>query len=196
MRLLARSVVIGTGGVLLSCCLSLENQLDTTISSVVGDTLYLSGTMNSRTFDEIADVISENPQLTRVEIGEIDGSIDDNVTLETGLLIHESGLDTHLTTDSFIESGGVDIFCAGHKRTAERGAHVGVHAWAYNDGRKSGFALDREDEDHAPYLAYFETVGCPVSFYWYTLKAAPAESMYVMSEDELLKEGVVTAFVD
>ena len=174
----------------------IENQIDTTESWVEGDTLFLSGTMNSRTFDEIEKVLRQNPQLTRVEIGEIDGSIDDDVNLATGLLIHKAGLDTHITADSFIESGGVDIFCAGRNRTAERGAHVGVHAWAYNDGSITGEELSQDDAEHQPYLDYFSVVGCPVEFYWFTMEAADADDMYIMSDDELTDQGVVTRFVN
>ncbi|MEM9600179.1 MAG: hypothetical protein AAF926_04075, partial [Pseudomonadota bacterium] len=125
----------------LQGCAALENRIDTTDAFVIGDTLYLSGTMNSRTFEEIEGLLNLHPDLVRVEMGYIDGSIDDDLTLQTGLLLHNAGLNTHLTSDSFIESGGVDIFCAGHERTAERGAHVGVHAWAYNDESKTGFDL-------------------------------------------------------
>ena len=174
----------------------IENRIDTTDSWVQGNTLYLSGTMNSQTFDEIERVLEQNPQLRRVEIGEIDGSIDDDVNLATGLLIHEAGLDTHINADSFIESGGVDIFCAGRERTAERGAHVGVHAWAYNDDSLSGEELSPDDPEHEPYLDYFSIVGCPVDFYWFTMQAADADDMYVMSDVELLEQNVVTRFID
>lgn len=191
-----RYAAIGGLTLVISGCLSLENLMDRTRAWVEADTLHLSGTMNAQTYDEVAGILADNPQLTRVEIGEIDGSIDDDVNLQTGLLIHAAGLDTHLRADSFIESGGVDIFCAGRTRTAERGVHVGVHAWAYNDNSRSGFRLDKLDEDHKPYIDYFETVGCPLSFYWFTIEAAPADGMYIMSEQDLIDQGVVTDFVD
>lgn len=177
-------------------CAGLENYVDTTDAFVEGDTLYLSGTMNARTVDELESLLSEHHDLRRVEIGMIDGSVDDDMNLQAGLLIHEAGLDTHLLAESLIESGGVDIFCAGHKRTAERGAHVGVHAWAYADDSKSGFDLSEDDPDHQIYIDYFEIVGCPVDFYWYTLEAAPADDIHIMSDSELIEQGVVTAFTD
>ena len=137
-------------------------------------------------------VLAANPQLARVEIGHIDGSVDDDAALAAGLLIHRAGLDTHLRADSVVESGGVDLFCAGRRRTAEPGAHVGVHAWAYNDRSKTGFALPADDPDHAPYLDYYAEVGCPTAFYWYTLSAAPYDGMHVMDADALRAQGVVT----
>jgi hypothetical protein len=189
-------LIASVAALCLSACAGVENRIDTTDAEVFGDTLYLSGTMNSRTYDEIERLLDRNPGLRRVEIGIIDGSVDDDVTLATGLLIHDAGLDTHLRADSFIESGGVDLFCAGRTRTAERGAHVGVHAWAYNEDGFSGDALPPEDPAHAPYTDYFSEVGCPVSFYWFTMQAAPASDIYIIDEAELVAQGVVTAFVD
>ncbi|WP_298917603.1 hypothetical protein [uncultured Algimonas sp.] len=196
MNRLLEGTAWGVAALLLQACAGVENLVDTTDAYVEGDTLHLSGTMNSRSYREIERLIDRHPELTRIEIGEIDGSVDDHMTLRTGLMLHRAGLDTHLRADSFIESGGVDIFCAGRNRTAEQGAHVGVHSWSYLDESVSGDKLAPSDPEHAPYLDYFETVGCPVDFYWYTLKAASADDIYVMTNDELLSQGVVTRFVD
>ena len=109
-------------------------------------------------------------------------------------MIYERGLDTHLPATGFIESGGVDLYCAGRERTAIPGAHVGVHSW-WSGGNPDGVDLPKTHEDHVTQLHYFAQIGCPVSFYEYTLNAAPGTGMYIMNQSDLLEEGVVTEFV-
>ena len=172
-------------------CTSSEYSQDITDTFVEGDRLYVSGTLNALTYDEIEQHLAAHPGLTTVVLEDIDGSIDDDMNLQTGLLIHAAGLDTYVPEDGQIESGAVDLFCAGRNRIAERGAKIGVHSWAAEDGLEGG-DLAQDDPEHQPYIAYFEAVPCPVSFYWYTLEAAPADSMHYMSEEELLAQSVAT----
>ena len=176
---------------LAAACTSSEYSQDITDTFVEGNRLYISGPLNALTYDEIAQQILANPGLTTVVLEDIDGSIDDDVNLETGLLIHEAGLDTYVPADGQIESGAVDLFCAGKNRIAESGAKIGVHSWAAEDGLEGG-DLPQDDPEDQPYISYFEQVTCPVSFYWYTLEAAPAGDMHYMSEDELLAHSVAT----
>lgn len=176
---------------LAATCTSSEYSQDITDTFVEGDRLYVSGTLNALTFDEIEQQIAAHPSLATVVLEDIDGSIDDEVNLQTGLLIHQTGLDTFVPADGQIESGAVDLFCAGRNRIAERGAKIGVHSWAAEDGLEGG-DLSLDDPEHQPYVAYFETVSCPVSFYWYTLEAAPSDGMHYMTEDELLTYAVAT----
>ncbi|MEL6415781.1 MAG: alpha/beta hydrolase [Pseudomonadota bacterium] len=186
-----RFVFVISAAMLAAACTSSEYSQDITDTFVEGDRLYISGTLNALTYDEIEQQIAAHPELKTVVLEDIDGSIDDDVNLETGLLIHEAGLDTFVPADGQIESGAVDLFCAGRNRIAERGAKIGVHSWAAEDGLEGG-DLPEDDPEHQPYIAYFETIACPVSFYWYTLEAAPADGMHYMSEDELLTHSVAT----
>ena len=172
-------------------CTSSEYSQDITDTFVEGDRLYVSGTLNALTYDEIEQHLAAHPGLTTVVLEDIDGSIDDDVNLQTGLLIHAAGLDTYVPEDGQIESGAVDLFCAGRNRIAERGAKIGVHSWAAEDGLEGG-DLAQDDPEHQPYIDYFESVSCPVSFYWYTLEAAPADGMHYMTEEELLAQSVAT----
>ncbi len=175
----------------LSACASGEYHSDITETYVEGDRLYVSGTLNALTYDEIADHLEAHPDLTTIVLVDIDGSIDDEVNLETGRLIHEAGVDTYVPSYGRIESGAVDLFCAGQNRIAEKGALIGVHSWADEDGL-AGHALPRSDPEHRIYIEYFNQVACPVSFYWFTLDAAPADGMHYMSEGELRAYAVAT----
>ncbi len=180
---------------LLSGCLHDITYEDMTDTKVVEDKLYVSGTLNAQTYDELSQIIETNPQLTTLVLEDIDGSIDDEINLQTALMVHQAGLNTYLPSNGFIESGAVDLFCAGHQRFAERGAHVGVHSWGDDEQNTSGDEFDRNSEEHQMYVDYFEQVGCPVSFYWFTIDAAPADDIYVMTDKELIEQGVVTEFV-
>jgi hypothetical protein len=181
------------GVALLACagCVASEYDRDITDTLVDGDRLYISGTLNAQTFDEIQRHLERHPDLQTIVLEDIDGSIDDDVNLQTGMLIHEAGLDTFVPADGIIESGAVDLFCAGHNRIAERGARIGVHSWADEDGLEGGH-VSRASAEHQIYLDYFNAVDCPVGFYWFTLAAAPADGMYYMSEAELLDYQVAT----
>ena len=190
-----RVAVLLATSAMLSACIASENTRDITDTHVDGDRLYVAGTLNALTYDEIGAHLDAHPELQTVVLQQIDGSIDDEVNLQTALLIHEAGLDTYLPSDGRIESGAVDLFCAGRNRIAERGARIGVHSWAGEDGLEGG-ALPRDDEEHQIYLEYFDAVDCPVSFYWFTLEAAPADGMHYMSEREWLDYQVVTEIRD
>ena len=179
------------GLIWLTSCAANEHYQDLTETAIRGDRLYVSGTLNALTYDEIAEALDAHPALTTVVLEDIDGSIDDEINLQTALMIHEAGLDTYLPAHGVIESGAVDLFCAGHNRIAERGARIGVHSWADEDGAE-GHALPRTDEGHQIYLDYFGAVDCPVSFYWFTLQAANADDIYYMTEQEWLTHKVVT----
>lgn len=175
----------------LAGCAGNEYTQDITDTLVDGDRLYVAGTLNGKTFNEIKRQLDRHPTLRTVVLEDIDGSIDDEANLQTALLIHDAGLDTYVPADGIIESGAVDLFCAGHNRVAERGARIGVHSWADEDGLEGGEVPSSSDE-HAIYLEYFDQVGCPTDFYWFTLEAAPSSGMHYMTETELLEYQVVT----
>ena len=176
---------------LLSACAGGDYRRDITDTFVDGDRLFVAGTLNAMTYDEIQRQLSENPGLKTVILEDIDGSIDDEANLQTAMLIHNAGLDTFVPADGIIESGAVDLFCAGRNRIAERGARIGVHSWADGEGMEGGDISPSSDE-HQIYLDYFEAVGCPVSFYWFTLEAAPASGIHYMTEAELIDYQVAT----
>ena len=156
--------------------------------------LYISGIINKRTYFDVKDILEDNPQLEVVVLDDIDGSIDDEMNLRVSLLIHDARLDTFVPRGSEIYSGAVDMFCAGKNRVVQEGAKIGVHSWG--DDEISGDRLPRSAREHDMYLDYFEEVGCPKSFYWFTLEAAEPDDIYIMSEDELLEEGVATDIID
>lgn len=188
-------MIAGLAGLLsLYGCVGDRDRCDLLKTWVVGDELHIVGTLNRHAHREIAEQIEAHPEVRVLVLDNIDGTLNAVATLETASFVHARGLDTHLPAHGFIESGGVDLFCGGNKRTAVPGGHVGVHSWWSSDGT-TGATLPKTDEAHAEQFAFFDKIGCPSSFYNYTLNAAPGNGMYVMKRQELLKEGVVTKFV-
>jgi len=161
---------------------------------VKGDALHIVGMLNNHAYFEITQQLEDNPNVRLLVLENIPGTINADSTLDIAGYIHERGLNTHLPADGFIESGGVDLFCGGVERTIVSGGHVGVHSWWYNSGT-NGADLSKKHPGHRSQREGFADIGCPPSFYEYTLNAAPGSDMYIMSKEDLLREGVVTRFV-
>lgn len=171
-----------------------ENRRDITHTRVIGSDLHLSGTLNTRSYREIQNLLNSNPQINRLIMHIVDGSIDDITTLDIGVLIHQRGLDTHVHRNSEIDSGAVDLYLAGRRRTAEYGAHFGVHSWGGIHGEEGRY-FPADHPDHEPYLEYFSLIGAHPDFYWFTLNVAGANEIHAMTTEELIRYGVVHEFV-
>ena len=63
--------------------------------------------------NQILEINADYPSVETIVLGSIDGSVNDDVNVETGRLIREAGYTAHLKSDSEIYSGGVDLFCSG-----------------------------------------------------------------------------------
>ena len=83
----------------------------------------------------------------------------------------------------------MDLFAAGFKRKYVVGGKVGVHAWCCEKG-KSAHLLSKTDPAHGAQLTFVrEMLGKELGpeFYFFTLNAAPASDIYIMTNDELKK---------
>jgi hypothetical protein len=158
---------------------------------VDGDQATMTGVLDTSTPEVVEDLLDDYPELEVIVMTDVPGSVDDDANLEAARLIAEAGIDTHVPADGVIASGGVDFFLAGEVRTYEPGAEFGVHSWAAEDGT-TGSDLPQTDPEHDPYLDYFDEIGIDDDFYWFTLDAAPAESIHVMTERELERFDVGT----
>jgi hypothetical protein len=101
---------------------------ETTEFVVDGDKVYMSGIVNFKTFDQFKKILEENPQVKTLVENKVGGSIDDDTMIKLAYFVREKKLNTKILANSSIESGGVDLFLAGVKRTMENGAHIGVHS--------------------------------------------------------------------
>ena len=148
------------------------------------DTLYMNGVIYEGTPNDLKLALRTYPSAKVIAMGNVPGSIDDEMSLLAARLVRAKGLHTFLMAHSEIASGGTDFFLAGIRRSITPGAKLGVHSWADEMGvEATDYAQD--DEVHEEYLSYFTAMGIPASFYWYTLKAAPSSEVHWMTAEEL-----------
>ncbi|MEM7032584.1 MAG: alpha/beta hydrolase [Chloroflexota bacterium] len=158
---------------------------------VDGDQAVMTGVIDGTTPEEVQLLIDDYPNVTTIIMQHVEGSADDEANLIAARLIRQHGFDTHVPADGLIASGGVDFFLAGVERTADSGAKLGVHSWATGDGI-TGDQIPRDNPQHELYLDYYTEMGIPAEFYWFTLRAAPAEDIYYMTPAEMAQYQMIT----
>jgi hypothetical protein len=100
-----------------------------------------------------------------------------------------------IPSDAVVASGGVDFFLAGVERSVGQCAKLGVHSWdedAEDGSLILGNEVSRDHPIHTMFLDYYEDMGIPAEFYWFTLEAAPSERVHWMSDEEILLYDMVT----
>jgi len=159
--------------------------------TVENDKAYMNGVISQKTIQRVKDLIENHPNVKTIVMENVGGSIDDESNLIASRLVREAGLNTEVSEGGLIASGGVDFFCAGVKRRAHKNATIGVHSWS-GDGVDNAIELPKDHPEHQKYLDYYQEMGVPESFYWFTLKAAPADDIYNLTESERVEYLIVT----
>lgn len=133
------------------------------------------------------------------------GSTDDDINMYTGLLIREKAMNTLIDTSSpdgaTVASGGTDLFSAGVKRQVKLNTPdetlantnvIGVHSWSTDD--KEATEIPYTDEAHIKQATYFNQMlgDKGVSFYIFSIKSAPASSIYYVTNAESELYNLVT----
>jgi hypothetical protein len=166
------------------------NQFETTEFTVQGDKLLMAGIINSKTLDQFNAVYAAHPNIkTLVEL-DVPGSADDDTMIALAYRVRSLGLNTHLTSKSEAHSGGVDLFLAGVRRTMEPGAQLGVHSW--NDGKREAKDYPRSAPEHELNRKYIEDMLGDDAFYWFTIYAASADDIHIMTPAEIRKYRLLT----
>ena len=176
---------------LLAACAELHEDEQPTRFWAEGPTIYMTGTIHSRTPSQLAAALRAHPEAREIVMLEVPGSANDDANLRAARLVRGAGLDTRLVAGSLIASGGTDFFLAGVRRTAAPGAQVGVHSWSTLGGDE-GAALPVDAHEHDFYLDFYREMGVPEGFYWFTLYAAPPEGMHWLTRGEMARYGVVS----
>ncbi len=173
----------------LVACAFAENAVSRSTFEVRGTQLFMAGEITSRTPAKFERVVTENPQVTTVVQTLMQGSLDDEAVLRMGYFLRAQGLNTHLTRQSEIYSGAVDLFLAGIRRTMAPGAVIGVHSWA--DGFDDGINYSRDAQEHQGNVAYTKAMLGDDAFYWFTLRAAPSDGIHEMTRAEIARFGLL-----
>jgi len=184
---IASAVVLAGCEILATMAL---NQIETTKFQVEGTRLFMEGEINSKTLAQFEEVYAANPDIETIVELVVPGSLDDDTMIALAYRVRELGLNTHLTATSEIYSGGVDLFLAGVERTMEPGAKIGVHSWS--DGFKDAADYPQDAPEHEQNRLYIERMLGDDAFYWFTIYAAPADDIYVMTDAEVRQYGLLT----
>lgn len=162
---------------------------------VAGRYALMNGSITGATLGRLMQLLVEEPQVDRILMQQVPGSMDDAACQLAALLVHRHMLDTELAPGGEAASGGTDFFLAGNRRTLGEGARLGVHSWAEYDalGEREGGDLPRDAPEHETYLAFFRSIGIDPDFYFFTLEAADAWGMHYLTAEELERFRVVTS---
>jgi hypothetical protein len=150
----------------------------------------MNGVINGNTLAVMKKLLADYPKINKLVMQQVPGSMDDEINLQASRLIRQHNIATHIPAGGMVASGGTDMFLAGAVRTIEPGALLGVHAWAAGDKEATDYPKDHQE--HVKYLNYYKEMNIPSAFYWFTIKAAPADGMYWMVTPDLVKYSVLT----
>ena len=157
-------------------------------------TLEMDGTIGSSSLTSFNNLESAFPNINAINMVNCDGSSDDEINLQLSLKIHQKGINIHLLDNGEIASGGVDFFLAGVQRTKGTNTKIGVHSWAGDGSTATDFPVGHAN--HLPYINYYISVGFTQQqaedFYYFTINAAPANSIHWMSDTEITAYNLIT----
>lgn len=171
------------------------NRIRTTTFEVDGSVVKMNGAINAKTYGQFVSLLESNPQITTIYEEDVPGSIDDDTMIKLSYYIREKGLNTMIGCDSQIDSGGVDLFLAGVERIVDCvdgriTPHIGVHSWG--DGLTSASDYPKDAPEHEMNRKYIEDMIGSDAFYWFTIYAAPADDIHIMTRAEVDQYGLVT----
>lgn len=107
---------------------------------------------------QFAAMVRAHPGIRTLEMVECPGTEDDRANLKLGRMLRAHGIATHVPSGGSVRSGGVELFLAGLRHTADAGAEFAVHSWADEDGKQpQDYAADAPE--NRAYLDYYREMG-------------------------------------
>lgn len=133
---------------------------------------------NALTPAQFTAMLRDHPGITTIEMIDCPGTEDDLANLQLGRMIRERGIATDVPAGGSVRSGGVELFLAGARRSADATAEFAVHSWKDDTGLEPKDYAASSPENQR-YLSYYRQMGMsPIeaeAFYAMT-NAAPFES--------------------
>lgn len=144
--------------------------------AVVNTRMLLHGRVTPRTPDEFADVLAQNPQVRTVVLQQMEGPHDPAASLRLGRMIRARGLATALQSDSAIAGDAVLLLMAGVERRMVAGAQIVLQGWGGDEAR----------------VAYAREMLGSDAFTAFALRSAPADTIHIMSAQDIAQTGLLT----
>ncbi len=155
-----------------------------------GKTVIMNSHIRGSTLKNFNQMMEDYPEINLIKMMDVPGSVNDKINLLVAKRVHELGLSIHIMDYGLIASGGTDFFLAGKKRTVGHCGRIGVHSWAAGNG-VTATNFPKGHAHHLPYINYYVSVGFTQKqaedFYYFTIHAAPANSMHWMTDEEIKK---------
>ena len=173
---------------LISCGDNNKPKSEFGIFKVIDDnTVEMNGEISSSSLNDFNELIEFYPNINKINLYEVPGSKDDDINLEVSAKVNQANIATHLMNSGLIASGGVDFFLAGTTRTKGDNTMIGVHSWS--DGTNEATDFPQGHANHQQYINYYKSIGFTQveaeDFYYFTINAAPANSIHYMTEGEI-----------
>jgi hypothetical protein len=154
---------------------------------VDAQTVELYGAIDANSPAEFRKLVAAYPRVSLIRMIECPGTLDDEANFEVAHIVRARGMATLVPAKGSVRSGGVELFLAGVKRTAEPGAEFGVHSWEDDQGQQAKDAPADDDTD-LEYINYYKAMGLAPdtakAFYAFTNKTA-FENIHFMTRAEL-----------
>lgn len=147
---------------------------------VVNERLIARGSVIGRTPAAFADVLEQNPQVTTLVLQDMSGAHDSAAVLAMGYDARRRALSTVLQSDSVVHGAAVHLFLSGVQRSMIVGAEIGL-------GPLNADAKTRK---------YLNDMLGSDGFYEFALRTAPSDGIHIMTEDEIARNGVLTAPIE
>jgi len=147
----------------------------------------MNGTVDSNTPEYFRMMILDHPELVNILMVECPGSIDEEANLQLARMIRDASMNTHVPSAGSVRSGAVELFLAGKKRSADKGAEFAVHSWRDEDGMQAADYAENAAV-HKEYLSYYQDMGMArdkaKAFYMLT-NSVPFEGVYYLTRNDL-----------
>lgn len=153
------------------------------------DTAKMVGVVDVGTPAQFRKMLAAHPGIRKLVLQEVPGTEDDDANLALARMVRKQGMETIVPQDGSVRSGGVELFIAGLKRTAEPGAEFGVHSWQDDEGREAK-DYPAGAPIHMAYLNFYREMGFTPEkaqdFYAFTNRS-PFDSIHYMTRDEIAR---------
>ena len=153
----------------------------------------LHGYIDGSTPGAVQSFITNYPNVTTLVFMQMPGSDDDEANLQAAQALRNRGYKHYLPAvnayaqDAFIASGAVDMFVGGLIRAVDVNGEVGVHSWGAGSTQATDYPVGHAY--HQPYIDYYIAMGFTQQeaedFYYFTINAAPASGIHLMTENEI-----------
>ena len=153
----------------------------------------LIGTVDSASPAHFRAMRRAFPRIDTLVMLDCHGSVNESANLALARAVRRAGIATHVPAGGSVRSGGVELFLAGARRSAEEGAEFLVHSWRDEDGLEAR-DYPAGDPVHREYIDYYAWAGLDADraarFYALT-NSVPFASSRAVSLGELKQFGIL-----